>query len=126
MSGAERPADRTAGVVTMYAFLVLVGLALGLSVVQQVLDELLPFRAPAALSRTVAVAVGAGLSSLLGYSVFTAFGQELRAEWMHPVMTGLVLVAIGEFVRSLIGAIAHRAGEPPVEAAPAPRTVRAA
>jgi hypothetical protein len=108
----------------MYAFVVLIGLALGLYVVQQVLDELIPFRTPAALSRTVAVAVGAGVSWMLGYSVFTAFGQELRVEWMHYVMTGLVLVAIGEFVRSVVVAIAHRAGEPPVEATD--RTIRAA
>ena len=110
----------------MYAFLVLVGLALGLYVVAQVLDEIIPFRAPAALTRTITVAVGAGLAWMLGYSAFSAFGQELRAEWMHPVMTGLVLVAMGEFVRSCVSAIAHRAGEPPVEAAPAPRSVRAA
>ena len=110
----------------MYAFLVLVGLALGLSVVQQVLDEVIPFRAPAALTRTITVALGAGLAWMLGYSAFASFGQELRAEWMHPVMTGLVLVAIGEFVRSVVGALAHRAGEPPVETLPAPRSVRAA
>ena len=110
----------------MYAFLVLVGLALGLYVVMQVLDEIIPFRAPAALTRTVAVAVGAGLAWALDYSVFTAFGQELRSAWMHPVMTGLVLVAIGEFTRSVVNAIAHRAGEPPVEVAPAPRSIRAA
>ena len=110
----------------MYEFLVLIGLALGLSVVGQVFDELIPFRAPAALTRTVSVAVGAGLAWMLGYSFFTAFGQELRAEWMHPVMTGLILVAIGEFVRSVVNALAHRAGEPPVEVAPAPRAVRAA
>ena len=110
----------------MYGFLVLVGLALGLYVVMQVLDELIPFRAPAALTRTVAVAVGAGLAWMLDYSAFSTFGQELRADWMHPVMTGLVLVAIGEFVRSVVNALAHRAGEPPVEVAPAPRAVRAA
>lgn len=110
----------------MYALVVLVALALGLSVVLHVLDEVVPFRAPAALTRTVAVAVGAGLAWMLGYSAFTAFGQELRAEWMHPVMTGLILVAFGEFVRSIVNALAHRAGEPPVEAAPAPRSVRAA
>lgn len=110
----------------MYAFLILVGLALGLSVVQQVLDEIIPFRAPAALTRTLTVALGAGLAWMLDYSAFTAFGQQLRAPWMHPVMTGLVLVALGEFVRSVVSAIAHRVGEPPVEAAPAPRTVRAA
>ena len=109
----------------MYAFLVLIGLALGLSVVHQVLDEIIPFRAPAALTRTVTVALGAGLAWMLDYSAFASFGQDLRETWMHPVMTGLVLVAIGEFVRSLISAVAHRAGEPPVEAAPAPR-IRAA
>ena len=110
----------------MYAFLVLVGLALGLYVVAQVLDEIVPFRTPAALTRTITVAIGAGLSWMLGYSVFEAFGQELRSEWMHPVMTGLVLVAMGEFTRSVVSALAHRAGEPPVEAAPAPRSIRAA
>jgi len=111
---------------SMYAFVVLVGLALGLYVVQQVIDEVIPFRAPAALSRTLTVAIGAGLSWMLGYSAFAAFGQDLRSEWMHPVMTGLVLVAIGEFTRSVVIAIAHRAGEPPVETAPTPRSVRAA
>lgn len=110
----------------MYAFLVLLALALGLSVVQQAIDELIPFRAPVALTRTVTIALGAGLAWMLGYSAFTAFGQDLRAEWMHPVFTGLVLVAIGEFSRSLVGAIAHRAGEPPVEVIPAPHGVRAA
>ena len=110
----------------MYAFLVLVGLALGLYVVAQVLDEIIPFRAPAALTRTITVAIGAGLAWMLGYSAFSAFGQELRSEWMHPVMTGLVLVAIGEFVGSVVNALAHRAGEPPVEVAPATRGVRAA
>jgi len=110
----------------MYAFVVLVGLALGLYVVAQVLDEIVPFRTPAALTRTITVAIGAVIAWALGYSVFSAFGQELRAEWMHPVMTGLVLVAMGEFVRSVVAALAHRAGEPPVEAAPAPRSIRAA
>jgi hypothetical protein len=110
----------------MYAFLILLALALGLSVVQQALDELIPFRAPLALTRTITIALGAGLAWLLGYSAFTAFGQELRAEWMHPVFTGLVLVAIGEFARSVVSAVAHRAGEPPVEVAPAPRGIQAA
>lgn len=110
----------------MSAILLLVALALGLSVVQQVIDEIVPFRAPAALTRTVGVALGAGLAWLLGYSVFSAFGQELRTDWLHPVATGLVLVAVGEFLRSVVAALAHRAGEPPVEAAPAPRVIRAA
>jgi hypothetical protein len=109
----------------MYAFVVLVGLALSLSVLLQAVEELVPFRAPVALTRTVAVAIGAGLAWLLGYSAFSAFGQDLRAEWMHPVMTGLALVAIGEFIRSLVNAIARRSGEP-TDADPTPRAVRAA
>lgn len=110
----------------MYAFLILVALALGLSVVLHALDELVPVRAPEALGRTIAVALGAGFAWLLGYSVFTAFGQDLRAEWLHPLATGLVLVAVGEFARSVVGAIAHRGGEPPVDVEPASRAVRAA
>ncbi|HWH28295.1 MAG TPA: hypothetical protein VNU26_04920 [Mycobacteriales bacterium] len=113
----------------MYAFVVFLGLALALTVVLQVLDELLPVKAglagARALTRTVGVVIAVGLAWALDYSVFTAFGQELRAEWMHPVATGLVLVGGGEFVRGLVSAIAHRAGEPPVEA-PAPGRVRAA
>ena len=38
---------------------------------------------------------------------------------------GLALVGGGEFVRSLVHALGHRAGEPPVEVAPN-RTIRAA
>jgi hypothetical protein len=109
----------------MYAFIVLVGLALSLSVLLQAIDELVPFRAPVALTRTVAVAIGAGLAWLLGYSAFSAFGLELRAEWMHPVMTGLALVAVGELVRSIVSAIAHRSGEP-TDTDTTSRTVRAA
>ena len=109
----------------MYAFIVLVALALSLSVLLQAIDELVPFRAPVALTRTVAVAIGAGLAWLLGYSAFSAFGQDLRIEWMHPVMTGLALVAVGELVRSLVGGIAHRSGTPP-ETDTSSHTVRAA
>ncbi|MFP5220136.1 MAG: hypothetical protein ACLGIG_10450 [Actinomycetes bacterium] len=109
----------------MYAFLVFLGLALALTVVLQVLDELLPLKAPAAITRTIGVVIAVGLAWALDYSFFTAFGQDLRAEWMHPVATGLVLVGGGEFVRGLVTAIAHRAGEPPVEA-PVPGRVRAA
>lgn len=110
----------------MYAFLVLIGLALSLSVLLQAFDELIPFRAPVALTRTVAVAVGTGLAWLLGYSAFSAFGQDLRAEWMHPVVTGLVLVALGELIRSVVDAIAHRAGAPTATVEPTSTTVRAA
>jgi hypothetical protein len=110
----------------MDALLILVALALGLTLLLGLLDELVPFRATAALTRILAVAIGAGLAWMLGYSAFAAFGQELRADWMHPVATGLVLVAVGEFVRSLVAAIARRSGEQPAEASPGPRAARAA
>ncbi|MCW2725271.1 MAG: hypothetical protein JWN35_2192 [Frankiales bacterium] len=109
----------------MYAFVVFLGLALGLTVVMQVIDELVPLKVPAALTRTLAVAFAAGFAWALDYSVFTPFGQDLRAAWMHPVATGLVLVGGGEFVRSVVHVLGHRAGEPPVEVAPVSR-VRAA
>ena len=102
----------------MYPFVVLMALALSLAVVHRTLDELVPIKAPAALARTLTVVVAIGVAWVLNYSVFAAFGQDLRAAWMHPVATGLVLVAFGEFSRSIVNAIAHRAGEPPVEVAP--------
>ena len=109
----------------MYPFVVFLGLALGLTVIMQVIDELLPVKAPAALTRTIGVALACGFAWALDYSVFTAFGQDFRESWMHPVATGLALVGGGEFVRSLVLAISHRAGEAPVEISPA-RTMRAA
>jgi len=109
----------------MYAFVVFLGLALGLTVVMQVIDELVPLKTPTALTRTIAVALAAGFAWLLNYSVFTAFHQDLRSAWMHPVATGLVLVGGGEFIRSVVHVLGHRAGEPPVEVAPTAR-VRAA
>ena len=109
----------------MYAFVVFLGLALGLTVVMQVIDELLPIKAPAALTRTIAVGLACGFAWALDYSVFTAFGQDFRESWMHPVMTGLALVGGGEFVRSLVLAISHRSGDAPVEVSPA-RQMRAA
>lgn len=102
----------------MYPFVIMIALALALAVVQRTLDELVPIKAPAALTRTLTVIIAVGVAWLLNYSVFVAFGQDLRAAWMHPVATGLVLVAFGEFSRSIVNAIAHRAGEPPVEVAP--------
>jgi hypothetical protein len=125
VSAADCSADNTTGVVKMYAFVVFLGLALGLTVVMQVIDEIIPIKAPNALTRTLAVALAAGFAWALDYSVFTAFGQDLRATWMHPVATGLVLVGGGEFIRSVVHVLGHRAGEPPVEVAPASR-VRAA
>ena len=105
----------------MYAFVVFLGLALGLTVVMQVIDELLPVKAPKALTRTISVGLAIGFAWALDYSVFTAYGQDFRETWMHPVMTGLALVGGGEFVRSLVLAISHRAGDAPVEVAPALR-----
>ena len=109
----------------MYAFVVFLGLALGLTVVMQVIDEIVPIKFPNAVTRTLTVALAAGFAWALDYSVFTAFGQSLREQWMHPVATGLVLVGGGEFIRSIVNVLAHRAGEPPVEIAPASH-VRAA
>ncbi len=102
----------------MNAFVVFLGLALGLTVVMQVIGEVLPVKAPAALSRTIAVGLACGFAWGLDYSVFTAYGQDFREQWMHPVMTGLALVGGGEFVRSLVLAISHRSGDAPVELAP--------
>ena len=102
----------------MYAFVVFLGLALGLTVVMQVIDELLPVKVPQAISRTLGVALAAGFAWMLDYSVFTAFGQDFRAQWMHPVMTGLALVGGGEFIHSLVVAVSHRSGDAPVEVAP--------
>ncbi len=105
----------------MHAFVVFLGLALGLTVIMQVIDEVLPLRAPKALTRTISVALAIGFAWALDYSVFTAYGQDFRESWMQPVMSGLALVGGGEFVRSLVLAISHRAGEAPVEVSPALR-----
>src|SRR4051794_25219118 len=85
----------------MYAFVVFVGLALALAVVSGVLDEVLPIKAPRALSTTMTVVVAILVAWGLDYSVFRAFGQDLRAEWMNPVATGVVLVGAGEFLRAI-------------------------
>jgi hypothetical protein len=87
----------------MYAFVVFVGLALALAVIGEVLDELLPVKAPKALTTTVTVGVAILVAWALDYSVFRAFGQTLRSEWMNPVATGVVLVGMGEFIRAVVG-----------------------
>ena len=87
-----------------YAFVVFLGLALGLTIVMQVLDELVP----AALTRPLGIA--AGFAWALDHWVCSAFGQTLRASWMDPVATGLVLVGGGESGRSVVPALGHRAG----------------
>lgn len=102
----------------MYAFTIFVALTLALAVVHQTLNELLPVKTPAALTRTVTVAIAVLFAWGIDYSVFTVFGQSLRSDWMHPVVTGVVLVAAGEFIRTIVQALAHRAGEPSVEVEP--------
>lgn len=92
--------------------------ALALAVVHQTLNEVLPVKTPAALTCTVTVVIAALLAWGIDYSVFAAFEQGLRAHWRHPVMTGVVLIATGEFVRTIIAALAHRAGEPSVAVEP--------
>ena len=89
----------------MYAFVVFAGLALALAVVGEVLNELLPVKAPKALTTSVSVGVAILVSWALNYSVFRAFGQPLRADWMNPVATGVVLVAFGELVRAVAGGL---------------------
>ncbi|HVU60296.1 MAG TPA: hypothetical protein VG899_14300 [Mycobacteriales bacterium] len=86
----------------MYAFVVFAGLALALAVVGEVLGEILPVKTPKALTTTVSVGVAILVSWALNYSVFRAFGQPLRADWMNPVATGVVLVGMGEFIRQVI------------------------
>jgi hypothetical protein len=85
----------------MYAFVVFVGLALALAVVSQVLDEVLPVKAPRALTMTMTVAIAILGVWAIDYSVFRAFGQSLRADWQNPVVTGIVLVGAGEFLRAV-------------------------
>jgi hypothetical protein len=72
-------------------------------VVGDVLNEILPVKTPKALTHTVSVGVAMLVAWALDYSVFTAFGQALRADWMNPVATGVVLVGMGEFIRAVVG-----------------------
>ena len=89
----------------MYAFVVFMGLALALAVLGEVLDEVLPIKAPKALTTTVTVGIAILAAWAIDYSVFRAFGQPLRAQWMNPVATGVVLVGAGEFLRALAGSL---------------------
>jgi hypothetical protein len=86
----------------MYAFVVFVGLALALAVVAEVLDEVLPVKAPKALTTTLSVGVAILIAWALDWSVFSAFGQPLRAAWMNPVATGVVLVGMGAALRAIV------------------------
>jgi hypothetical protein len=87
----------------MYAFVVFVGLALALAVVGEVLDEVLPVKAPKALTTTLSVGVAILVAWALDWSVFRAFGQPLREAWMNPVATGVVLVGMGAAIRAIVG-----------------------
>lgn len=87
----------------MYAFVVFVGLALALAVVGEVLDEVLPVKAPKALTTTLSVGVAILVAWALDWSVFRAFGQPLREAWMNPVATGVVLVGMGTAIRAIVG-----------------------
>jgi galactitol-specific phosphotransferase system IIC component len=85
----------------MYAFVVFVGLALALAVVGEVLGEVLPIKFPKALTTTITVGIAILGAWAIDYSVFRAFGQDLRASWENPVVTGIVLVGAGEFLRAV-------------------------
>ena len=89
----------------MYAFMVFVVLALGLAVLADVLHEVIPVKLPDALRHTTTVLVAMGMCWALDYSVFEAFGQSLRTEWMNPVATGIALVGGAEFLRAAVGSL---------------------
>ena len=92
----------------METFLLLVGLALGLTLALRAVEDLMPFHAPAALGRLIAVAVAIVAVWAIDYSVLASLGQEARAAWIDPVVTGVVLVAIGEVVRQLVDGVSAR------------------
>ncbi|MFN2626042.1 MAG: hypothetical protein ABR520_08170, partial [Mycobacteriales bacterium] len=88
-----------------------------LGVAMQVLTELSPVRTPKALTRTITAAIAIGVAYLLDYSVFEAFGQVLRSQWMHPVFTGIVLTAVADLVATVSTYLSGRAGKAVNEAA---------
>ena len=102
----------------MYAFVILLGLGLGLGVAMEVIDEIVPVDMPKALTRTVGALLAIGAVWALDYSVFESFGQSLRAEWMHPVATGIVLVAVADLCRELksyLGGVARKTADEAAE-----------
>lgn len=95
----------------MYAFVILLGLGLGLGVAMEVIDELVPLKTPKALTRTIFAVLATLAVWGLDYSVFTAFGQALREQWMHYVASGIVLVAVADLtseVKSFVGGVARK------------------
>ena len=107
----------------MYAFVILVGLCLALGTAMGILDELVPVKTPKALSRTVGALLAMGLAWALDYSVFTAFGQELREAWMHHVATGLVLIGVADVVREVVGYVSGLSRKTQDEAAEIERRI---
>lgn len=101
----------------MYQLAILLGLGIGLGVAMGIVDELVPVKAPKALTRTVTAALAVGAAYALDYSVFTAFGQELRESWMHPVATGIVLVGIADLCHALTSWVSGQARKTTDEAA---------
>ena len=102
----------------MYAFVILLGLGLGLGVAMEVFDELVPVKAPKALTRTFGALIAVGTAWAIDYSVFTTFGQSLREAWMHPVATGSVLVAVADLCRELknyLGGVARKTADEAAE-----------
>lgn len=95
----------------MYAFVILLGLGLGLGVAMEVVDELVPLKTPKALTRTVGAVIATLVAWGLDYSVFSAFGQPLREQWMHYVATGIVLVAVADIatqLKAFVGGVARK------------------
>ena len=95
----------------MYAFVILLGLGLGLGVAMEVMNEIVPVKTPKALTRTVFAAIAMLVAWGLDYSVFTAFGQELRESWQHYVASGIVLVAVADLATHLkeyVGGVARK------------------
>jgi hypothetical protein len=89
----------------MHEFIVFAVLALGIAVLGDVLAEIVPVKVPDALRHTVTLLIAMGVAWALDYSVFSAYGQELRTSWMNPVATGLALVGAGEFLRAVANSL---------------------
>jgi hypothetical protein len=89
----------------MHEFIVFAVLALGIAVLGDVLAEVVPIKVPDALRHTATVLIAMGVAWALDYSVFSAYGQELRTSWMNPVATGIALVGGGEFLRAVANSL---------------------
>jgi hypothetical protein len=92
----------------MNTFTLFLALALGFGVVMEVLDEIVPFHVPAAISRTFAVALACGAAWALSYSVFSNTSAHPRQEWIGYVATGAALVGVGELLRAAWPSLGRR------------------